>query len=265
MDSAEVTAYARFLETNRDRPLFSDPHAQFFHSPAAAEFCIETVKHIPYFLELLVVRHRIFSDHLKLILEDFPKGGLQVISLGAGYDTSLHNMAQSSGIQAFEVDSPATVKRKALFFEQKYAAKLIGLDLIRELNSLPDLLRSQGFSSQKPNLWLMEGLLYYMPHFEAVSNLFRKLTSISTHQKNVFLFDALVGASKSRDSEGVATALQKLHIQNDPFPLEKWTNMLKDISCTLKTIGNIGYLDHWGRLAAHKDFIQSHFAWACTE
>ncbi len=90
----------------------------------------------------------------------------QFIILGAGYDTRAYRIAGLEKIRTFEVDHPVTQKVKMEKIKEIFGSLLdhvvyIPADLARD--DLSRLLMECGFDRFKKTLFLMEGLLYYLP------------------------------------------------------------------------------------------------------
>jgi len=111
-------------------------------------------------------RVRYFDD---FVAESISRGLEQLVILGAGYDTRayrIEGLNGSSGIRVFEVDHPVTQgvkmeKIKEIFGGLPDHVFYLSVDLATE--DLGEKLLGGGYDSSKRTLFLMEGLLMYLP------------------------------------------------------------------------------------------------------
>jgi methyltransferase (TIGR00027 family) len=91
----------------------------------------------------------------------------QIAFVGAGYDTRAYRFAAlAERTTIFELDGPPTQGRKVEILKQQHVPIPSGLVFVpadlRE-KSLSDALSSSGFDSRKKTLFVLEGLLNYLP------------------------------------------------------------------------------------------------------
>lgn len=87
----------------------------------------------------------------------------QVVILGAGLDTRAYRLGALRGARIFEVDHPATQ-----VYKRKHAARLaplaeltyVPVDFTRD--SLETALTHAGYETDKPTLWIWEGVVMYL-------------------------------------------------------------------------------------------------------
>jgi methyltransferase (TIGR00027 family) len=108
------------------------------------------------------IRTRYFDAYLRAATED---GGVrQVVVAGAGMDARAYRLAWPDGVRYFEVDRPAVLdyKRECLAGE---APRADHRPVPRDLTSpsWPDALVETGYAPDEPSVWLLEGLLFYLP------------------------------------------------------------------------------------------------------
>lgn len=108
-------------------------------------------------------RVRYFDDFLKRSIEE---GLGQLVILGAGYDTRDIRIEGAMKINVFEVDHPATQavkveKIKKIFGSLPDHVVYVPADLV--IDDLGQRLLEKGYDVSKKTLFLMEGLLYYLP------------------------------------------------------------------------------------------------------
>ncbi len=109
-------------------------------------------------------RVRYFDDFVKISLDE---GMEQLVILGAGYDTRAYRIEGLKGrVNVFEVDHPTTQivkmeKIKKIFGNLPGHVVYVPVDLGTE--DLGQRLLETGYDKSKKTLFLMEGLLYYLP------------------------------------------------------------------------------------------------------
>jgi methyltransferase (TIGR00027 family) len=116
----------------------------------------------------------------KLAREALDAGSLQLIVVGAGYDTlALRLAASCPGLTCFEVDHPSTqaVKRAAIP-SGRVPANLFFLPADLSARSLRDVLSSDSrFDAQRSSLVVIEGVLMYLSA-EDVRGVFQQMGSL---------------------------------------------------------------------------------------
>ncbi len=109
-------------------------------------------------------RVRYFDDFLKASIED---GLDQLVILGAGYDTRAYRIDELKGkVKTFEVDHPLTQvvkidKIKEIFGAIPDHVAYVSVDFDTE--SLGQKLLEKGYDRSKKTLFIMEGLIMYIP------------------------------------------------------------------------------------------------------
>ncbi|HEY3272557.1 MAG TPA: class I SAM-dependent methyltransferase [Methanocella sp.] len=130
------------------------------------KFKAEMDKHnrlMPGLANSLVARVRYFDD----VVEASAGEGLeQLVVLGAGYDTRPYRIESLRNVRVFEVDSPDTVNAKMekireIFGSLPAHVTYVPADL--EIVKLGQRLEAGGYDRSKKTLFVMEGLLYYLP------------------------------------------------------------------------------------------------------
>jgi len=176
--STTAEAVCLFRATDQRRPsaerIVDDPYATLFLGPVAraALATIEVTgrlgtlveQHAPGLITYVLCRHRYIDDRLRTAL-DGPTA--QVVLLGAGYDTRAYRFASMlRGRPVFELDSPATSRRKARIVEE-HAEDLPKVDVRRveidfSSQSLEDALIDAGFQRAAPTFFVLEGVAMYL-------------------------------------------------------------------------------------------------------
>jgi methyltransferase (TIGR00027 family) len=112
----------------------------------------------------VVARVRFMDDRLNACIQ---KGLEQLVIIGAGYDTRAYRLnIPDNSLRVFEVDQPATQqvkisKLKSFLSEIPGYVSFVPVDLERE--KLEDKLLASGYDENQKTLFLMEGLVMYLP------------------------------------------------------------------------------------------------------
>ena len=126
----------------------------------------------------LVIRTRFFDDFLLQATWQHPTR--QVVIVGAGMDTRDFRLTWPPQTHLFELDQPRLFELK----EQRLSAagavptcrrQIVGVDLG---SGWHEALVHAGFEPDQRSVWLMEGLLFYLP-VELVAQLFERVTALS--------------------------------------------------------------------------------------
>ncbi|EFJ51321.1 hypothetical protein VOLCADRAFT_103570 [Volvox carteri f. nagariensis] len=131
------------------------------------------------------------------VREALASGIKQVVLLAAGYDTRAYRLGRG-GVKFFEVDLPsASATKKALVDKLGFIRDptqrpvYVAADLSRV--PLADALSGTGFNPDRPTLFTVEGLIYYLPA-DACAALFRSLSGLSAPGSRIF-FDFMAAAA----------------------------------------------------------------------
>jgi methyltransferase (TIGR00027 family) len=111
----------------------------------------------------LVARARFIDDFAERLIEE---GLQQLVILGAGYDFLAYRIEGLKKIRTFEVDHPATqsvktAKIREIFGSIPEHVTYVSADLGTE--DFGRRLMEQGYKRSEKTLFIMEGLLYYLP------------------------------------------------------------------------------------------------------
>ena len=173
---AEMIALHRVAESMmpEGQRLCYDPYAIHFVDPETMEFARrnpEKTKEMREHYERLFpglgnsirARVRYFDDFVKSSIED---GLEQLVILGAGYDTRAFRIDGLDKITVFEVDHPATQKVKVekvrkIFGQLPQHVAYVPVDF--ESEDLGGKLLGMGYDASKKSLFVMEGLVMYLP------------------------------------------------------------------------------------------------------
>lgn len=112
-------------------------------------------------LEVLPLRVRAIDVELERAVA---AGCIQVVILGAGFDTRAYRMQALAGTRVFEVDHPASqaLKRKQIADVPVIAGQLAYVTVDFERDSLVGALRAAGHDATRPTAWVSEGVVMYL-------------------------------------------------------------------------------------------------------
>ncbi|MFF3839926.1 class I SAM-dependent methyltransferase [Streptomyces sp. NPDC001930] len=173
--TAQWTAAARALETEREDRLFADPYAR----TVADQIGFELLERyagggtVPF----LAIRTTYLDRAIVRAVEE--RGIRQVVFLAAGMDTRFFRLPWPDGVTVYELDRPALLEAKAemLAKEPKPAGRdriTVPVDLTQDWTGP---LKEAGWKSEEPVLWVVEGLLFFLPE-QAVRTL---MSTLSAH------------------------------------------------------------------------------------
>jgi methyltransferase (TIGR00027 family) len=168
--TAENVAFVRALESQKpeDERIYCDPYAIRFLSPEYLKFLEISIQYpekavFPGVQNSLVARARFIDDFTDRLIED---GLMQLVILGAGYDSRAYRIEGLKKIRTFEVDHPATqsvktAKIRDILGSLPEHVTYVSADL--ETEDFGRRLMEQGYNRSEKTLFIMEGLLYYLP------------------------------------------------------------------------------------------------------
>lgn len=174
--TAQWTAAARAVESERDDALFADPLAR----PLAAPRGFELLERYGGggLLPFIAIRTRYLDDSVEEALADGAIG--QVVLVAAGMDTRAFRLAWPPDTVVYEVDHGPLLEEKRerlarLGAQARVERREVAADLA--VPWLPRL-EAAGFDRGEPTLWITEGLLFFLTE-EQVSGLLGTLASAS--------------------------------------------------------------------------------------
>ncbi len=182
---AEGIAMQRFAESAKaeDERICYDPYAIHFIRPEIIEFGIkhpeeakakveQVEKLFPGLSGSIMARVRYFDDFVK---KSITKGLEQLVILGAGYDTRAYRLDDiKNDVKVFEVDHPNTQsfkieKIKEIFGSTPENVTYVSIDF--DFQKLGPRLLESGYDSSKKTLFIMEGLVMYIPPYAVAETL----------------------------------------------------------------------------------------------
>ncbi|KXP08631.1 hypothetical protein AXK57_15785 [Tsukamurella pulmonis] len=215
--TALLVAAARAVETERSDALARDPYARVFLAAAGDPRAVAladagdgpgnpmaATRH-------LGVRTRYFDE----AVDSAVAAGLrQVVILAAGLDSRAYRLDLPEGTVVYELDQPEVLAFKEEALAAHGARPAAGLQHVpvdlRE--DWPSALRSAGFDGAAPTVWLVEGLLPYLPA-AAQSLLFERIVDLSAPGSRV----AVEGQIGPLDLDGFRSITEKYSQSGNPL------------------------------------------------
>ena len=173
------TAAIRAQESEREDRLFDDPWAAALAGREGAAWMERMASDSTGGSSVsLVVRTRFFDDFLQSTVNNYPVR--QVVLVASGMDTRAFRLQWPEGTELFELDRPELLQRKARILASEGAKPTcgyhtVGVDLE---TSWAEALSGAGFDASQRSLWLMEGLLFYLPE-SSVSRLVDEVSALA--------------------------------------------------------------------------------------
>ncbi|MDY9923867.1 class I SAM-dependent methyltransferase [Methanobacterium sp.] len=174
---AESIAMQRFAESSKDEDerICYDPYAIHFINPEIVEFGIKHPEEakakieamenqLPGLSSSIIARVRYFDDIVK---ESIGDGLQQLVILGAGYDTRSYRIeGLDEKVKVFEVDHPNTQnfkKEKIIEIFRSLPDHVTYVPIDFETQKLGQMLFENGYNESLKTLFIMEGLIMYIP------------------------------------------------------------------------------------------------------
>jgi methyltransferase (TIGR00027 family) len=179
-------AAARARESERPDRLFDDPLAAALAGPEGFAWLesMESAARSGGPGLYPVIRTRFFDDFL---LDSCRRlGVLQVVLAAAGLDTRAFRLGWPSGTRLYEMDLPEVLDAKDDVIEDAGARASCERHTVRvDLKEAPwpEALLAAGYQPERPSVWLIEGLLFYLTRAD-VHGLLEKvgvLTAAGSH------------------------------------------------------------------------------------
>ncbi|UTA68506.1 class I SAM-dependent methyltransferase [Emticicia sp. 21SJ11W-3] len=249
-----VMALIRYKEFLRNDSLYKDFSAELFFSNESTTILNNLNEKLPYFENLISVRHKLFLDEINIWLKK--KEASQIVSLGSGYCTCILDFILNYSISGFEVDKEEVLITKKKILGSKYLPICIPFDFNDFSQDLIKYLQLNGFNISKCSIIFMEGLLYYLED-DAISYLFSSILNFLKETKSILIFDMQVGESKLTDIQKEET--NRYNIKNNYKNFSYWMEMINNSGLFLAKFSNIGAVDIWNRLEDNWELITSSF------
>jgi methyltransferase, putative, TIGR00027 family len=198
--TAETIAMVRVSESKRpeDERICYDPLAIHFISKAVLEFAAgnpekykafvaENERLVPGAGNSCAARVRYIDDAVKACLGD---GLEQLVIMGAGYDTRAYRIEGLKKVRVFELDHPATQRVKVEKIQEIFGSlpghvTYVPADLA--VDEIGRRLLDHGYDRSRKTLFIMEGLLMYLP--PAIVDGILAFIAHSSGKGSVIIFD----------------------------------------------------------------------------
>ena len=171
--TALFVATARALEAQKPDPLAVDPYAEVFCRAVGGNWAdvldgkapdhpLKTAEFGLHFVNFQGARTRYLDDYFRRAAD---AGARQVVILAAGLDSRAYRLSWPDGTTIFELDRPQVLdfKREVLTehgAQPRTERREIAVDLREDW---PQALGNNGFDTNRPSAWIVEGLLIYLP------------------------------------------------------------------------------------------------------
>lgn len=174
--TAQWTAAARALESERADRIFDDPYARDLAGPAGPALLerYAGAGTVPF----LAVRTKYLDN--AAVEAVAKRSARQVVFVAAGMDTRAWRLPWPDGTEIYELDRPGLLQAKA---DMMAGTALppgrkrhpLAVDLAGDWATH---LTGSGFRTDEPTVWVMEGLLFFLPE-QAVRGLLATLAGLS--------------------------------------------------------------------------------------
>jgi methyltransferase (TIGR00027 family) len=182
-------AAMRAVETERPDAMISDPFARVLAGDKGFEVMSRGDPPGAVRPPVIAVRTRFFDDAIQMALE---AGIRQLVLVAAGMDSRAFRLDLPREVTLYEIDQPEVLAHKAerLGVATPRCARIpVPIDL---RDDWPAALLASGFDRDAPALWLVEGLLPYLPEKD-VAALLARITGLAAPRSEM-LFDVSGGA-----------------------------------------------------------------------
>jgi len=166
--TALLTAALRAAETRRPDRLYDDPYAAVFAGELGPRLLAEVHaatfppdgRTLPSTPDYNAIRTRFFDEYLVAAAAEFD----QIVVAPTGMDSRAFRLEWPRRIRMFEIDRPAVLAVKSEILGVAVAAvdrRTVATDLKKD--GWERALIAAGYEPDRPSVWLIEGLLYYIP------------------------------------------------------------------------------------------------------
>ncbi|MGW2050987.1 class I SAM-dependent methyltransferase [Streptomyces sp. NPDC001858] len=173
--TAQWTAAARAIESERADGLFTDPYARALAGESGFRLLDRYAS--PVTVEYLALRTAYLD---RQVLAAAEQGIRQVVFVAAGMDTRPYRLSWPDGTTLYELDHAELLKAKEEVLAEHAPSPgttrvTVPVDLA---GSWEDALKDAGLDTASATLWVVEGLLYYLPE-DAVRRLLQTAVRLS--------------------------------------------------------------------------------------
>lgn len=180
--TARMCAASRWIEAQKRDSLFTDALSRKLAGAEGMRY--------PMGDWILVPRTRFGDDHLRRQYQE--QGVRQLVLLGAGMDARAWRM-ELPELHVFEIDTRDLFDQKEPLVADEdlttASRKVVQTDF-SDAEDWACLLKGEGFDTNKPAVWLLEGLMMYLDDNAATRTL-QKIKALSNDQRSTVFFDAI--------------------------------------------------------------------------
>ncbi|HIH95414.1 TPA: class I SAM-dependent methyltransferase [Methanosarcina acetivorans] len=233
--TAENVAFVRALESCKPEgeSICYDPYASRFLSQQYLmfmELAARDPSRIPFpgVHNSLSARVRYFDDFVKRSIDE---GLEQLVILGAGYDTRAYRIeGLKDKVRVFEIDHPETQsvkmgKIKDIFGSLPDHVEYVSVDF--ETEDFGQRLLEHGYGRSRKTVFIMEGLIYYLPP-KAVDEMLAFIAKNSgtgsaiifdyVHESSIDRTDGICGVQCTAcDQQAIKSAASDMAQQGEPY------------------------------------------------
>jgi methyltransferase (TIGR00027 family) len=178
--TARWAAAQRARESQRPDCLFSDLLASPLAGPEGATALELSEKVNPRHVDTaayIAIRVKFLDDFVVRLASE---GIRQVVLLAAGMDARAFRLDWPAETSVYELDHPELLKMKEEILKQERAVArcrriVLGVDLRQDWAAC---LEQAGLHPSEPSVWILEGLLYYLPE-ESVHRVFQQISKLA--------------------------------------------------------------------------------------
>jgi methyltransferase (TIGR00027 family) len=174
--TAQWTAAARALESERKDSVFSDPYARSLAGDKGFSLLerYAGAGTVPF----LAIRTKYLDD--VIVQNVAPRGIRQVVFIATGMDTRCLRLPWPDGVTLYELDRPALLRQKAQLLPLEAAnlevcRRNVPVDLTADWSGR---LLDAGFDRHQPTLWMAEGLFFFLSE-DALRRLLMRMSELS--------------------------------------------------------------------------------------
>ena len=176
--TAFVIASIRALESEKPRPLFDAPYAEWFSNDRARAAAQQMDAAFAPSTTMVRIRTRYFN---RFVERGIGSGARQVVLLGGGFDMRAHHY-RDAGAAFFEVDQKAVLEFKRAILARNGLEQPPSLFANYLEADVPGGLADLGFDLDAPTLMIWEGNTMYLPPESIMPFLNRLADAMSSFQ-----------------------------------------------------------------------------------
>ena len=176
--TARWTAAVRAIESKREDRLFCDPWAALLAGQEGGTWIEGFPAENKDNATSIALRTRFFDDFLLCAVSEH--GVRQVVLMAAGLDTRAYRLLWPEQTRLFELDQPQVLQHKEQILSSAGAKPTCGRRaiVVDLAGSWTGTLQEAGFDPLRPTVWLLEGLLVYLP-VESILRILDRVTTLA--------------------------------------------------------------------------------------